>query len=125
MKKYIFLENGKLNGCAECPQLTEGVVNIEVSDEVYNNYIEDNLRYIYSDGKIIENPQYESEKQKQVISKRVEEIKQELVNLDIKRIRAICENEMKSERTGESWLDFYNSQAYDLRVELNSIESQL
>ena len=35
------------------------ITNIEVSDEVYNNYIQDNDRYIYKDGAIIENPDYE------------------------------------------------------------------
>ncbi len=125
MKKYIFLENGELNGCGECMQLTEGVENIEVSEEIYNNYMKDNLLYIYSDGKIVENPDYETEKQKCFINERITEIKQELNDLDIKRIRAVCETEMKTERTGESWLDYYNSQVYDLRVELKSLEAQL
>ena len=124
-KKYIFLENGKLNGAGECLQLTEGVENIEVSAEVYNKYKEDNLLYIYSNCKIIENPDYETEKQKQYINERIEEIKNELIELDIKRIRAVCETELKTERTGESWLDYYNSKIYDLRIELNSLESQL
>lgn len=125
MRYYIFLEDGKLNGCAECPQLTEGIENIEVSEDIYNNYMEDNLKYIYSDGKIIENPNYETEKQKQYINERVEEIKQELTDLDIKRIRAVCEADLKNERSGESWLDYYNSQIYDLRIELKSLEAQL
>ena len=55
---YIFVDNNELNGCGECP--CEGA--IEVSEEVYNSYIEDNDRYIYKDGKIIENPDYEQEK---------------------------------------------------------------
>lgn len=123
-KKYIFLENGKLNGAGECLQLTEGVENIEVSEEVYNKFVEDNLLYIYSNGKIIENPDYETEKQKKYIHERIEEIKKELMELDIKRIRAVCETELKTERTGESWLDYYNSKIYDLRIELNSLEAQ-
>lgn len=35
------------------------ITNVEVSAEVYNTYIADNDRYIYSDGAIIENPDYE------------------------------------------------------------------
>lgn len=124
-KKYIFLENGKLNGAGECLQLTEGVENIEVSEEVYNKFIENNLLYVYSNGKVIENPDYETEIQKQYINERIEEIKNELVELDLKRIRAVCETELKTERTGESWLDYYNSKIYDLRIELNSLETQL
>jgi len=62
MTYYIFLENdGKLNGAGECRQLTEGVENIEVSEEIFNAYIETPNKYIYSDGEIVENPNYEAE----------------------------------------------------------------
>lgn len=59
MTYYIFLENGTLNGAGQCQQLTEGVENIEVNEEIYNAYIEFPDKYIYSDGKIVENPNYE------------------------------------------------------------------
>ena len=116
MKKYIFVQDGKINGCGEAVQLTEGVQNIEVSEYVYNEFIQEPLLYIYSDGQIVENSNYENEKQKEFIEKRLEEISNELNLLDIKRIRALCEDEIKTERTGETWLDYYNSQIYDLRV---------
>lgn len=125
MKKYIFVQDGKINGCGEAVQLTEGVQNIEVSEYVYNEFIQEPLLYIYSDGQIVENPNYENEKQKEFIEKRLEEISNELNLLDIKRIRALCEDEIKTERTGETWLDYYNSQIYDLRVEYKSLEAQL
>ena len=62
MAYYIFLDNGKLNGAGQCRQLTEGTENIEVAEELYNAYIEIPKKYIYSEGKIIENPNYETEK---------------------------------------------------------------
>ena len=55
----------------------------------------------------------------------MDEIKSELEDLDTKRIRAVCEDEIKNERTGETWLDYYNSQIYDLRIEYKSLEAQL
>lgn len=61
MTYYIFLDNGKLNGCGQCRQITEGVENLEVSEEVYNAYIETPGKYIYFDGEIVENPNYENE----------------------------------------------------------------
>ena len=125
MKKYIFVQDGKINGCGEAVQLTEGVQNIEVSEYVYNEFIQEPLLYIYSDGQIVENSNYENKKQKEFIEKRLEEISNELNLLDIKRIRALCEDEIKTERTGETWLDYYNSQIYDLRVEYKSLEAQL
>ena len=125
MKKYIFVQDGKINGYGEAIQLTEGVQNIEVSEDVYNEFIQEPLKYIYSDGKIVENPNYENEKQREFIEKRLDEITQELEILDAKRIRAVCEDEVKSERSGETWLDYYNAQIYDLRVEYKSLEAQL
>ncbi len=125
MKKYIFVQDGKINGYGEAIQLTEGVQNIEVSEDVYNEFIQEPLKYIYADGKIVENPNYENEKQREFIEKRLDEIIQELEILDAKRIRAVCEDEVKSERSGETWLDYYNAQIYDLRVEYKSLEAQL
>ena len=61
MTYYIFLDNGKLNGAGECRQLTEGVENLEVSEELYNLFIEAPEKYIYSDGEIVDNPNYEAE----------------------------------------------------------------
>jgi hypothetical protein len=62
MTYYIFLDNRKLNGAGQCRQLTKGVENIEVSEELYNAYIGAPTKYIYSEGKIIENPNYETER---------------------------------------------------------------
>ena len=126
MKYYIFVEkDGSLNGCGQCEQLTQGVINVEVSEDVFNSFIEDNLRYVYSDGKIIPNPNYENEKQVFFINERIGAIYKELEVLDTKRIRAVCEDEIKDEKTGETWLDYYNSQIYDLRVELSSLQAQI
>lgn len=125
MKYYIFVENDTIQNCGNCPQINEEVMNIEVSKDVYDSYIEDSLRYIFSNGKIIKNPNYENDKQKQFIKERIEEIYENLNTLDIKRIRAVCEDEIKDEKTGETWLDYYNSQIYDLRVELASLKEQL
>lgn len=58
---YIFLENGELNGAGQCRQLTEGVENIEVSEDIFNAYIAEPGKYIYSDGEIVENPNYAEE----------------------------------------------------------------
>ena len=65
MAYYIFVENEKLNGCGQVIQLDEGVLNIEVSEGMYNEYSADPLKYIYSDGAIVPNPDYDDEKQRQ------------------------------------------------------------
>lgn len=65
MTYYIFLDNDKLNGVGQYPQLTEGVQNIEVSEDIYNDYITEPNKYVYLDGEIVENPNY-AEEQAQV-----------------------------------------------------------
>lgn len=61
MPYYIFLEDGTINGAGEVRQIDEGVENIEVSEDIYNSFIENPDKYIYLDGEIIENPNYEIE----------------------------------------------------------------
>ena len=68
MKYYIFIQDEKINGKGECKCLNDDILNIEVDEEIYNN-IE---KYIYQDGDIILNPNYEEElvqKEKERIAK--------------------------------------------------------
>ena len=61
MTYYIFIENEKINGCGECQQLTENVQNIEVIETLYNDFAENPNKYIYENGEIVINPNYEQE----------------------------------------------------------------
>lgn len=56
---YIFVENGIINGSGECYCEGDNIQSIEVTEELYNDFIEDTDRYIYQDGEIIPNPDYE------------------------------------------------------------------
>ena len=56
---YIFVENNKINGCGECECLNEDIQNIEVSEEVFNSFIDDNLKYVWNGTEIVENPDYD------------------------------------------------------------------
>ena len=55
---YLMVENDEIIGASECPSGGE-IIDVEVSEEVYNKYIDDTDRYIYQDGEIVENPNYE------------------------------------------------------------------
>ena len=121
MKRYIFIEKGIINGAGMVKQLGEDVLNIEVSEELYDDFCSDTLKYAYINGEIVRNPNYEQDKQIAVNNERAEEIYDELEVLDKKRIRAICEDEVRNERTGETWLDFYNVRINELRMELRSL----
>lgn len=59
MEYYIFIHNGIINGCGQARCLDEDVINAEVSEEVFNSFIEDTDRYIWNGEEIIENPNYE------------------------------------------------------------------
>lgn len=62
MKYYLFIENGEINGCGQARCLDEDVINAEVSEEVFNSFIDDTDRYIWNGSEIIENPNYEEVK---------------------------------------------------------------
>lgn len=67
-------------------------------------------------------PHYTEEEQAEIErKKRIQEIKQNLYELDLKRIRAVCENEIKDEQTHQTWLEYYNGQIATLRTELNTL----
>lgn len=57
MTYYINIFDNKINGAGTCP--TDN--SIEVTKSVYDDYIAEPLKYIYSDGEIVLNPDYEKE----------------------------------------------------------------
>lgn len=122
MKYYIYVEDNILKGagCARC--LNKEIQNIEVTETLCTDYISDNDKYIYSEEKIIPNPNYEKILKERNKSEKISQIIEKLNELDSKRIRAVCENQIKDSQTGETWLEYYNSQANKLRNELQAIE---
>ena len=57
MTYYFHIQDNKIISKGQCKCIGDGLLNIEVSEEVYNN----SERYIYQDGAIILNPNYEEE----------------------------------------------------------------
>ena len=125
MTKYIYIENDKINGCGQVEQLDQTTQNIEVDDTIYNEFLEDNLKYIFDSGKIIKNPNYQKEKTTKELKNKIEKLKLQLEELDKKRIRAVCENTIKEEETNQTWLDFYNKEAAEIRQKITSYTEQL
>lgn len=58
MTYYIHIENNKIISCGECP-MNEPFQNIEVTEEVYNDFVADHDKYIWNGTEIVENPDYE------------------------------------------------------------------
>ena len=65
MAYYIFVENDKINGGGQCECIDKNIINCKVTEEVYNDFIDDNLRYTWNGTEIVLNPDYEEEKAKQ------------------------------------------------------------
>ena len=122
MKYYIYVEDNILKGtgCARC--LNKEIQNIEVTETICTDYISDNEKYIYSNGEIVKNPNFEEIFKKRKKSEKISKIIEKLNELDNKRIRAVCENQIKDTQTGETWLEYYNSQVDKLRKEMQSIK---
>ena len=54
---YVFITNNEINGKGQCECTGEDTFSIEITEEIYNNLD----HYIYSNGQIILNPNYEQE----------------------------------------------------------------
>lgn len=108
MGYYCWINNEKPNGISELYQpevFTDNRYQIEISEEVYNNYQPN--RYLYQDGELITNPQYDKDV-------RIAEIKQALDELDLKSIRALRASDTE-------YLQRYESEAQTLRNELRAL----
>jgi len=96
------------------------IVSKEVSDDIQQNP----EKYKKEDGKLVDisnTDEYKEFLHKKEIAVRKAEIERELVELDTKRVRAMCEPSIKDETTGETWLDYYNAEVQKLREELKTL----
>lgn len=108
MSYYCWIENNLPNGVSELYQpevFTPDRYQIEISEEVYNNYQAG--RYSYQDGELVINPQYDKDV-------RIAEIKQALDELDLKSIRALRANDTE-------YIEQYEAEAQALRNELRAL----
>lgn len=63
MTYYIFVTDGCINGFGCCECISEGTICVEATKEMCDNIVAyGNNYYIYSNGEIIVNPNYEQEK---------------------------------------------------------------
>ena len=82
MTYYIFIQDNKLNGCGQCRQLTEGVINLEVEEALYNAYAENTDMYIWDGQEVVIDPGFEA---KQAQKERERIAKLYLTGADVER----------------------------------------
>lgn len=54
-------------------------------------------------------------------AERINNLQIQIIELDKKRIRAICEPSVKDTSTGQTWLEYYNLQVQDLRNQIANL----
>ena len=117
-KLYAYIHNNEIIGIGEVKCLNENTLNIEISQETFDEYAQDQEKFIFENNTLVQNPDYEKIVHDREIKARKLEILDQLNELDTKRIRAVCENEVKDETTGQTWLEYYNAQIVELRKQL-------
>lgn len=114
MTYYVFIQNEKINGCGQARQLTEGVTNLEIEEDLYNAYAENPDMYIWDGTEIVIDPEYEA--------KQAQKEKERIAKLTCtKRVFALMLQELGITYTMLKQLIATNEQAqleWDLCVEL-------
>lgn len=95
-----------------------------ISDTVWQQHCNNEVGTSWDivEGKFIDmtnSTQYQNFLKKQKAESRCRQIKQQLKDIDEKRIRALSEEGLRED--GKSWLDYYNEQALQLRMELKDL----
>ena len=111
---FLGYQNNKIKFYTEKP-LNPTIYNVDKWEETENEYVLDGEDYVLKD------EVWEEKQRQKEIEEEKTSIKSQLRELDEKRIRAICENEIKDETTGETWVDYYNSPVIELRRQLNNL----
>lgn len=89
------------------------------------------VKYVESENNIQEivnyletEEEYTTRKNNENIQSEIDSINVQINELDIKRIRAICEPSIKNEATGETWLEYYNAQIFELRSQIQALQER-
>ena len=105
MTYYIFIQDGNLNGCGQCRQLTEEVTNFEVEESLYNAYTENPDMYIWDGQEVVIDPEWEA---KQLVqeAKRIANLKltKREVFLALYKDSGITPEQIKAKITNDSAL---------------------
>lgn len=89
MKYYANIVDNKINGIGQVVCVADDLFQIEISQEVYNNLSEHPNMYIYQNGAIVLNPNYEQEEEEKRRQAHIAELKQQLNEIDSKSARSL------------------------------------
>ncbi len=115
---YIGVRDGKVISWSAKPYANSIFVDVD-----YKTFEAE--KYIYEDNQLKDISSTQEYKEKQEEKRKREvlvQLQEKITELDNKRIRALAEPSIKDETTGETWLDYYNSQVLSVRNEITKLQ---
>ena len=109
---------GKGTGTMD-PVSNPTVLSIAITKEIYDTFNPDMWMLIGNE--LIKNPDYEEQERQKQRQKQIDILKEQIDDIDKKRVRAICEPSIKDETTGQTWLEYYNEQVQNLREQISNL----
>lgn len=88
-------------------------------------FVENKDKYEVKKGRIIDISKTDDYQKKATARENLSaqaKLQSQIEELDKKRVRAICEPEIKDEKTGQTWLEFYTLQIQDYREQLEKFK---
>lgn len=117
---YIGVRNGKIISWSAKPYANSIFVDMDFKDFEAD-------KYVFEDNKLKDISSTQEYKEKQEEKKKREvlvQLKEQIIEFDNKRIRALAEPSIKDETTGETWLDYYNSKVLSIREEMSKLQEE-
>lgn len=114
---YVEIKENKLLSWCENPYLDYEYVDID-----YSTF--DSKKYSVIDGiltDISETQEYQNRVAQKEKEANIAELKQQIKELDEKRVRAVCEPQIKDMESGQTWLEYYTQQIQTLRVQIEEL----
>lgn len=115
MTNYYLLENGIITQSANF-QFSESAIATE--EEIVRDDLSGQLMLKSEHETLTQTDEYKAKALTQENAIKKAELILKIEELDKKRIRASLEPSVKDETTGQTWLEFYNTQITDLRSQI-------
>lgn len=111
---YVEIKNNKLLSWCEAPYLDYEYVDIDYL--TFNPEKYSLIEGVLTD--ISGTPEYQGKITQREKEAMVTDLKLQIEELDKKRVRAICEPEIKDMESGQTWLEYYTQQVQALRAQI-------
>lgn len=56
---YAFIENNRINGVGQCQVYSPSIIVYQITEDIFNKYLEDPDYYVWNGEEVVENPDYQ------------------------------------------------------------------